>query len=62
MKQDDGFGFGVWGVAGVVDVPVESETTKDGKTWRSVNRMALVAGRDFAAVANAGAGLLTPDL
>ena len=40
MKQNDGFGFGIWGVAEVVDVAVWPEATDDGGTGRSVNALA----------------------
>ena len=61
MEDDDGFGFGIWGMLEVIDVAVWSEATDDGGTWRSCNGMALGADGDFAVVADADAGLLTPD-
>ena len=62
VEQDDGFSFGVWSVAKVKAVTVGTETADDMGTRGCVNGLALGAGRDFAVVADADAGLLTPDV
>jgi len=49
-------------VAEVVDVAIGSEAAEDRGTGWSVKGMALVAGRDFAVVTDADAGLLAPDI
>jgi len=61
MEEVYGFGFGVGSILEVVDVAVRAETADDGGAWRGIDRMALGADRDFAIVAAADAGLLTPD-
>jgi hypothetical protein len=61
MEEDDGFGLWIGGLLEVIDVAVRPETTDDGGTWRGGNDVAVGAGGDFAVVANADAGLLTPD-
>ena len=40
MQQHDGFGFGIGGVAEVVDVAVGTEATDDGGAGRRVNGLA----------------------
>ena len=40
MKQNDGFGFGIWGVAEVVGVAVGPEAAEDGGTGRRGNVLA----------------------
>lgn len=62
MKQDNGFGLRVWGVAQVKDVSIGTKATNDMGTWWSVNGLTLGARRDFAVVADADAGLLTPEV
>jgi hypothetical protein len=62
MKQDDGFGIFVWGVAEVVDVTIGAETADDGGAGWGVNGLALGADGDFAVVTDADAGLLAPDV
>jgi len=61
MKEDEGFGLWIWGLLEVKAVAVWAQTTDDGGTWRGGNGVALIAGGDFAVVAHADAGLLTPD-
>ena len=62
MEQDDGFGFGIGGMAEVVDVAVGAQAADDAGAWRGVNGLALGADGDFAVVADADAGLLAPDV
>jgi hypothetical protein len=57
MEQNDGFGFWVWGVLKEVEVAVGSQATDYRRAWRGINGLALGA----TVVANADAGLLTPD-
>ncbi len=61
MEEDEGFGLWIWRLLEVIDVAVWAETTDDGGTRRGGNGPALGSGGDFAVVANADAGLLTPD-
>lgn len=61
MEENEGFGLWIWGVLEVIDVTVWAETADDGGTRRGGKGMALGAGGDFAVVADADAGLLTPD-
>ena len=62
MKQDDGFGFGLRGVAEVVDVTIWAQAAQDDGTGRGGEDVATVAHGDFAVVADADAGLLAPDV
>ena len=62
VQQDDGFGFWIWGVSEVVNVTIGTQAADDGGTRRGVNGVALGPGGDFAVVADADAGLLTPDV
>ena len=39
MKENDGVGFGIWGVAEVKYVTVGTEAAEDGGTRRSVNAL-----------------------
>ena len=61
MEEDDGFGFWIGGVLKEEDVAVLSQAANDGGTWRGMNGVALGSDGDFAVVADADAGLLTPD-
>ena len=61
MEEDDGFGLWIGGLVEVIDVAVWAETTDDGGPKRSFNGLAVGACGDFAVVADADAGLLTPD-
>ena len=61
MAQDDGFGFGIWGVTEVIDVAIWAQATDDGDAGRSINGLALGADRHFAVVTDPDAGLLAPD-
>jgi len=62
MKQDDGFGFAVWGVAEVIDVAIGAEAADNFGPRRGVNGVALGPDGDFAVVADAHAGLVAPDV
>jgi len=61
MEEDEGYGFWIWGVAEVVNVSIWAETTDDGGAGWGVNGLTLRADGDFGVVADADAGLLTPD-
>ncbi len=58
MEENKGFGFGIRGVAEVVDVAIWAQAADDGGAWWGINGLALGADGDFAVVADADAGLL----
>ena len=62
MEQDDGFGFGIGLMAEVVDVAVGPQATDDLAAGCGVEGLALEADGDFAIVAHAHGGALTPDV
>lgn len=62
VKQEDGFGFGIGGMAQVVDVTVRAKAADHGGTRRSSNGVAMVANWDFAVVAHPDLGALAPDV
>lgn len=61
MAQDEGFGFGIWGVAEVIDVPIGAQATDDGGAGWGVNGLALGGDGHLAVIADPDAGLLAPD-
>ena len=61
MKEDNGFGLWIGCELEVVDVAARAKAADDGGTWRGSNGMARVSDGDFAVVADADAGLLTPE-
>jgi hypothetical protein len=62
VEQDDGFGFLVWGVTEVKGVAIGAEAADELGAWGRVDGSALGADGDFAVVADAHTGLLTPDV
>lgn len=60
-EEEEGFGFWIRGVAEVIDVAIRAQAADDGGARRRICALALGAGGDFAAGADADAGLLTPD-
>ena len=62
VEQDDGFGFGIRGLAQIVDVAVGPQAAEDGGTGRGSDGVALRVDGDFAVVADAHAGLQAPDI
>ena len=62
MEEEDGFGFGIWGVTEVVDVTVWTKATGDGGTRWCSDGVTVGADGDFTVVADADAGLLAPDV
>jgi hypothetical protein len=61
VEEDDGFGFGIWGVAEEEEVSVRAEAAEDGGTGWGVKANALVSDGNPAVVTDAYGGLLTPD-
>ena len=53
VEQHQGFGFGIWSVPQVEDVPIGTQTADDGGPRWGVNGLALEADGDFAILAHA---------
>lgn len=62
MEEDDGYGFGIRGVAEVVEGAIWAETADDAGAGWGINGLALRANGDLAVVADADVGLLAPDV
>ena len=62
MEQDHGFGFGIGGMAEVVEVAVGPPAADDRGPWCCGDGLPLEADGDFAVVTHAHAGLLAPDV
>jgi hypothetical protein len=60
-EQNDGFGFGIGGIAEGIDVAIGAQAADDRGAGWSLNGLALGADGDFAVVADPDAGLLAPD-